>query len=358
MSQDQQPASDFRSDTVTRPCAAMRQAMAEAPVGDDVFGDDPSVNALEAEAAELFGVEAALFTPSGTQANLIAMTCHARPGEEIFLEDYAHTYNNEVGGVARFAGVVTRTFSSQRGCFDLGALRHYARRGDLHQPRTALLCVENTHNFHGGAVVPLEHLHELRTFCDEADVRLHIDGARLLNASVASGTPPAAYGEVADSIMCCLSKGLGAPVGSVLLGSKELIEEGRRVRKTLGGGMRQAGVLAAPALLALRDGPARLSADHALAQDLAQGMSTISGAVIDPDAVETNILFLRTELGEESYPEIAAGLQARGVLAIAVGALGVRFVTHRDVGPADGERALDALTELLPSLGMPDTIEV
>ena len=349
--QEQQPASDFRSDTVTRPSPAMRQAMAEAVVGDDVFEDDPTVQALEAEAAEAFGLEAGLFTPSGTMANLIAMICHAEPGDEIFVEDYSHCYNNEVGGAAAFAGAVTRTFPSDRGRFDPEAVARFARPGDLHQPRTALLCVENTHNFHGGAVVPLENLNALRAVCDSKNMALHLDGARIWNAVAAAGVDPKAYGALADSIMFCLSKGLGAPIGSMLVGGRTFIDEARRIRKRLGGGMRQVGVLAAAGLLALRDGTRRLGEDHSHAQALAVGMAAIPGAVIDPALVETNIVFMQTDVGPASYGAIETGLADAGVLAIACGELGVRFVTHLDVGADDVQRALAALAELIPTHG-------
>jgi len=340
--------SDFRSDTVTQPSPTMRRAMAEAEVGDDVFADDPTVAALEAESAALFGKEAGLFTPSGTMANLIAITCQTRPGDEIFVETYAHTYNNEVGSAARFAGVVTRTLDSDRGRLDPEQVRRFARAGDLHQPRTALLCVENTHNFHSGAVVPIELLRELRTITAEREIALHLDGARLWNAVAATGIDPKAYGEVADTIMFCFSKGLGAPIGSMLLGDRALLEEGRRVRKALGGGMRQVGVIAAAASVALHENRARLAEDHTNARALAEGIAGITGAIIDPGEVDTNILFMRTAAGVPSYAPIVEGLREAGVLAIPLGELGIRFVTHLDVGPADVERALGALGRLVP----------
>ena len=348
---DGKEISDFRSDTVTRPTPAMRQAMAEAVVGDDVFEDDPTVKALEAEAADAFGKEAGLFTPSGTMANLIALMTHCRPGDEVFVEEYSHTYNNEVGGAGALAGVATRTFSSDEGRMDPEEIASFARAGDLHQPATRLLVVEQTHNFHGGRVVPLDNLKALQTVCREKDMRLHIDGARIWNAIVASGLDARDYGACCDSLMFCTSKGLGAPIGSLLLGSAEFIEVARRNRKRLGGGMRQVGVLAAAAQLALREGPAQLAQDHTRAKALAEGAALIEGAVLDPEDVETNILFLKTSVGLESYEPIAAGLSERGVQAIACGGLGVRFVTHRDVDDEDVARALEGLAELLPVHG-------
>lgn len=348
---DGQQVSDFRSDTVTRPTPAMRQAMAEALVGDDVFEDDPTVNVLEAEAAAAFGKEAGLFTPSGTMANLIALMTHCRPGDEVFVEEHSHTYNNEVGGAGALAGVATRTFASEGGRMDPAAIARFARPGDLHQPATRLLVLEQTHNFHGGRVVPLELMSELLEVCRAKDMRLHVDGARIWNAIVATGQSPRAFGERCDTLMFCCSKGLGAPVGSVLLGDAAFIASARRIRKRLGGGMRQVGVLAAAALLALREGPAQLAHDHARAQTLAKGAAEIAGAALDPSEVETNILFLKTQRGLKSYAPIADALRERGVWAIACGGLGVRFVTHRDVDDEDVQRALAALGEVLPRLG-------
>lgn len=341
--------SDFRSDTVTKPTAAMREAMAGAEVGDDVFADDPTVNALEQEVAELFGMEAALFTPSGTMANLIALMTHCRHGDEVFMEEYSHTYNNEVGGAASIAGVLTRTFKSKEGRIDPGEVERFARPGDLHQPATRLLVVEQTHNFHGGRVVPLRLLQELLEVCHGRGMKLHIDGARIFNAIVATGRAPSEYGASCDSLQLCFSKGLGAPIGSALVGTQEFIVEARRNRKRLGGGMRQVGVLAAAAQIALREGPKQMVQDHANARALAEGAAKIQGAVIDPADVETNILFLKTSAGPGSYTELAQALETRGVLAVPLGDLGVRFVTHRDVDNDDVERALAALRELIPA---------
>lgn len=346
-----QHVSDFRSDTVTRPTPAMRQAMAEAIVGDDVFEDDPTVTALEVEAAEAFGKEAGLFTPSGTMANLIALMTHCRHGDEVFVEEFSHAYNNEVGGSGAIAGVATRTFSSDKGQIDPAQIARFARPADLHQPGTRLLVVEQTHNFHGGRVVPLENLRALQALCREKGMAFHIDGARIWNAIVASGVDAKTYGDCCDSLMFCTSKGLGAPIGSLLLGTAEFIAIGRRNRKRLGGGMRQVGVLAAAAQLALREGPAQMVHDHAHAKALAEGAAAIKGARLDPSEVETNIVFLQTERGLESYAPIADGLAERGVLAIPCGDLGVRFVTHRDVDQEDVSRALAGLAELLPQHG-------
>jgi len=349
---DGRPVSDFRSDTVTRPTPAMRQAMAEAVVGDDVFGDDPTVQRLEARAAAAFGKEAGLFVPSGTMANLIAVKCHTQPGQEVLVEGLSHVYNNEVGGAAQFAGVVTRTLGSDaRGAIDPDEVAGFARPGDLHQPRTALLVVENTHNFRGGRVVPLDHVRRLREVSQERGLALHLDGARIFNAVAASGTAPSDWGDLCDSVYFCLSKGLGAPIGSVIVGPRDWIDGARRVRKVLGGGMRQVGVIAAAGLVALEEGPGRLHEDHARARALAEGIAAIPGAVVDAAACETNILFVKTAAGGPSYAPIAAGLREEGVWAVALGDLGIRFVTHRDVDDEDVARALRALERLIPAHG-------
>ncbi|MEZ6186624.1 MAG: GntG family PLP-dependent aldolase [Planctomycetota bacterium] len=346
-----QITADFRSDTVTRPTPDMRRAMAEAEVGDDVFGDDPTVKRLEETAAARFGKEAALFVPSGTMANLIAIKLHSQPGDEVFLEELAHSYNFEVGGAAQFAAVLTRPLPSDKGKLDPALVERLARPGDLHAPRTALLIVENTHNFHGGRIVPLDHLARLRAVTKAKGVALHMDGARLWNAIVASGVTPPEWAAQVDSLMFCLSKGLGAPVGSLLLGTGEFVERARRVRKVLGGGMRQAGVLAAAGLLALEHGPEHMRQDHLHAKRLAEGMAAIEGCTLDPKSVETNILFMTTAAGAPSYGPIAEGLAAAGILAVPLGELGIRFVLHRDVSLAGVERCLELLGELIPAHG-------
>jgi threonine aldolase len=334
---------DFRSDTVTRPSPAMRRAMAEAVVGDDVFRDDPTVQELERRAAALFGHEAALFVPSGSMGNLIAIRVHARPGEEAIVEALSHSFNAEAGSAAWIAGVQLRTLEGKAGVLDPAAVAHYARPGNEQAPRTALVIVENTHNFHGGRVVPLANLQALSALCRERGMKLHLDGARIWNASVASGVPVATYGSLVDSVMFCVSKGLGAPIGSLLTGTKAFVAEARRVRKALGGAMRQVGVLAAAGLVALEEGPGLLAADHANARRLAEAVARLPGAVVDLAACETNIVFVKTTAGPSSYPKIQKKLEAEGILAIAVGDLGVRFVTHRDVSAADTERAIAAL---------------
>ena len=333
--------SDFRSDTVTRPSPAMREAMARADVGDDVLGDDPTVIRLEAAFARLVGKEAALYVPSGSMGNLIAIAVHARPGESVVMEEWGHSFNFEAGGPARFAGVMIRTMASDRGLLDPERVRRWCQAGNLHTPRTALLVVENTHNIHGGRVTPLDRMKALREGTAERGVKLHIDGARLWNACAATGAEPSAFAAHADSVTCCLSKGLGAPVGSVLAGPKEFVAEARKVRKCLGGGMRQAGVLAAAGLVALETMRGRLVEDHRRARRIAEGLSRMPKWGIDPAEFETNILFARWK-GAGTARDAVEGLKAKGVLSMTTDGERVRFLTHCDVDDADADRLLEA----------------
>jgi threonine aldolase len=337
--------SDFRSDTVTRPTPEMRRAMADAVVGDDVLGDDPTIQRLEAAFAKLAGKEAAVFVPSGSMGNLIAMAVHARPGEVVLMEEWGHSLNFEAGGASRFAGVMVRTLGSERGIFEPDVVKKWCQAGSLHTPRTALLVVENTHNFHGGRVTPVARMRELREVTASRDVRLHIDGARIWNACAASGASLAEYAAQADSITACLSKGLAAPVGSVLGGTKDFIAEARRVRKTLGGGMRQAGILAAAGLLALETMRERLVEDHRRARRLAEGLARIPNMEIDPAHVESNILFVRWK-GEGTAQSVVDRLRERKVLAMAPDPARVRLLTHNDVDDQDVDRLLEAAKSL------------
>jgi threonine aldolase len=345
---------DFRSDTVTRPTEAMRRAMAEAPVGDDVFGDDPTVIELERESARLFGKEAALFVPSGTMANLIAFLVWCRPGEEAIVEERSHSISSEQGGAARFGGVQLRPLPSDRGALDPALVARSIKGGKdaspverLHNAKTTLVSIENTHNFWGGRVVPLANVREVARVAYERGVRVHMDGARIFNAVVASGVPPHDWATHCDSLTFCVSKGLSAPVGSVLVGAQSFVDEARRARKALGGGMRQAGVLAACGLVALRDMVARLAEDHANAKALAEGLARVPGVEIDPGAVETNIVIFKLRGGVEAQGALAQKLRIRGVWCSPLGALGIRFVTHREVGRGDVDRALEAVRDAL-----------
>jgi threonine aldolase len=337
--------SDFRSDTVTRPTPEMRRAMAEAVVGDDVLGDDPTVQRLEEAFARLVGKEAALFVPSGSMGNLIGISVHARPGEAVLMEEWGHSFNFEAGGPGRFAGVMIRTLPSDRGVLDPEAVRRWCFPGSLHMPRTALLVVENTHNFHGGRVTPLDRMKALREVTAEKGVRIHVDGARLWNACAATGTRPAEFAAEADSVSACLSKGLAAPVGSVVAGSREFVAEARRARKTLGGGMRQAGILAAAGLVALERMRDRLVDDHRRAKRLAEGLAALPNFDIDPARVETNILFVGWK-GDGPVQGVVDRLKARGILTMAPDPSRLRLLTHNDVDDDDVARLLEEARSL------------
>ena len=319
--------------------------MAEADVGDDVYGEDPTVRALEQETATLLGKEAALFAPSGSMGNQIAVHLQTSPGQEVALGGESHSFDWELSGLAALSGVQARPLPTQRGRFDVEQVRATLRPAGGFRPACKLLIVENTHNFQGGAVLPLEHLQQLREAALARGARVHLDGARLWNASAASGVTLAAYAASADSVMVCYSKGLGAPVGSALVGEAALIARARETRKLFGGGMRQVGVLAAPALLALRTHRERLVEDHARARRLAQGLATLPGAEILHAPVETNIVFARFRGADAA--DLKARLAARHVLVGTSGLDTLRFVTHLDVGDGDVARALESLTALL-----------
>ncbi len=329
---------DLRSDTVTRPTAEMRRAMAEAEVGDDVYGEDPAIRALEERVADLFGHEAALFVPSGTMGNQIGMRLVCEPGQEVLCDADAHVVTYEMGAAAAVFGISTRTVVSDGGLLSADALVEQVRpRGDWHLTATAAVAVENTHNRGGGRVQPLAELQRLFDWSRDAGVAVHLDGARIWNASVASGVDLAVYGRLADTASVCLSKGLGAPVGSVLVASAERIAAGRLWRKRLGGGMRQAGVLAAAGLYALDHHLARLAEDHEHARLLAKRLG------LDPAAVETNMVVVE----DVPAPLVAEAAKAQGVLVSQVGPRRVRLVTHLDVDRAAVDRAGDVLAALL-----------
>jgi threonine aldolase len=331
---------DLRSDTVTRPSAAMRRAMAEAEVGDDVFGDDPSVNALQAHAAAMFGKPAGLFFPSGTMSNQAALAAHTRRGDEVFLHDQAHILLYEQGGAAVHSQLQTRCFASADGLLDPDAMEPFVHTdADPHHAPTRLVALENTHNHCGGRVLDQRRVLAVRAFCDRHGLLLHLDGARVCNAAVASGVPPAELAAPFDSVSVCLSKGLGAPVGAVLLGSADFIRRATRARKLLGGGMRQAGIVAAAGLWALRHNVARLADDHRRCRALAQAVVAAPGLALDPAAVETNMIYADTRPSGRRAAEVVRLLAERGVLCLDEGPVTVRFVTHLDVDDADVERA-------------------
>jgi threonine aldolase len=338
--------SDFRSDTVTRPTEKMRRAMAEAEVGDDVLGDDPTVQELERRAAGIMGKEAALFCPSGTMANSIAVKMWTNALEEVIVEERSHIYNMESTHMTFISGVTPRPVRSDRGAMAPEDVAAAIRKPNVHTPQTTLICLENTHNNWGGAVVPLANFKAMRRIADEHGLKVHLDGARIFNAAVASGVPVRAFADEVDSIQFCLSKGLSAPVGSMLAGPKERVEFGRRLRKAFGGGMRQVGVLAAPGLIALTEMVDRLKDDHARAKRLAEGIGTLPGIRLDPGAVETDIIIFGFEHPKLSCAAMLERMKEKGILALAVSG-GIRMVTHKDVGDADVDRAIQAFREIL-----------
>jgi len=338
---------DLRSDTVTRPTPAMRRAMAEAEVGDDVYREDPTVNRLQERAAEVFERQAALFVPSGTMGNQAAIKVHTRPGQEVICEERAHVLNFEMGMMSAFSGCIPRAIRAEDGILSWSLIAPNLRGRSDHRARTGLVTLENTSNLAGGSVYPLAVSDEICERVHQAGLPLHLDGARIFNASVASGHSVVGLTRQFDSVMFCLSKGLGAPVGSMLVGSKEFIEEAFLVRKMLGGGMRQAGILAAAGLIALQETPKRLHVDHENARLLAEGLAEIPGIKIDPAKVVTNILILDvSQTGITSF-DISKRLAARGILANGVTPETMRMVTHYDVDRAGCERALLVLREIL-----------
>lgn len=328
---------DLRSDTVTRPTDEMRAAMARAEVGDDVYGEDPTVTALEERVAALFGKEAALFTPTGSLANVLAVRTLVEPGQEVLCESAAHIARAELGAHGAVSGITMRTWHHPRGQIDLQQI------GTLFAPdlgpyfvQTKAIAVENTHNFAGGAVLPLDDLRALRVYADGVGAAIHLDGARIWNAHVATGVALAEYGAIADVLAVCLSKGLGAPVGSLVVGSAAAIAESRVRRKRLGGGMRQVGILAAAGLHALDHHVERLAEDHAHARLLAEACG------VDPTGVDTNIVVVP----RENAPAFVAAAKEQGVLISAVGVNAVRIVTHLDISKADAEAAAAILARL------------
>jgi len=331
---------DLRSDTVTHPTPAMRQAMFEAEVGDDVFGEDPTVNRLERIAAGKMGKEAALFTTSGTQSNLIAVLTHTSHGDEIILGDEAHILWYEVGGAATLGGVTMRTLPTDScGRLSRDDIVRAIREKDIHCPETTLLCLENTHNRCGGAVLTVDYTNEVCNMAHGHGLQVHLDGARIFNAAIALGMPASALSENADSVSLCLSKGLSAPVGSLLCGSKDFIERARKFRKMLGGGMRQVGVIAAAGIVAVETMIDRLGEDHANARRLAQGLAGIRGIRMAQDSIPTNIVMFGVS-PELSVGEFFDGLEEAGVKVILLDGDLLRAVTHRMVSSSDIDEAL------------------
>jgi threonine aldolase len=328
----------------------MRRAMAEAEVGDDVFGDDPTVKALEARTAEVLGKEAAVFVPSGTMANQIAVGVHARPGDELLCASTSHVYVWEAGGIARLSGVTARTFAGKDGLLALADLQDAIRPDDVHYVRTRLVWLENTHNRGGGRVQPYASVTAIRNWARENRLAMHLDGARLMNAVVASGRSARDWAQHFDTVSICFSKGLGAPVGSALAGSAELIRQGRQLRKVFGGAMRQSGILAAAALHALEHHVDRLAEDHAHARILAEAFESTEGFTLESGPVETNLVWVEVDPAVGSAAEVAAYLRSRGILVAALGSQVIRACTHLDVTLQDVEYAASVIRQIEPAM--------
>ncbi|MCX7812592.1 MAG: low-specificity L-threonine aldolase [Pseudothermotoga sp.] len=331
---------DLRSDTVTKPTEEMRRAMAQAEVGDDVYGEDPTVNELERISAEMFGKEAALFVPSGTMGNQVSIMAHTQRGDEVILEADSHIFWYEVGALSVLSAVMPHPIKGRNGAMDPEDVRKAIRPKNIHFPRTSLIVIENTHNRSGGKVIPIENIKAIRNIAKEYDVSVHIDGARIFNASVASGIPVKEYAKYADSVMFCLSKGLCAPVGSLVVGEKQFIEKARKARKMLGGGMRQAGILAAAGIVALTKMVDRLKEDHDNAKFLATKLKEI-GYMVNPEEVETNMVILETSNLSVDASRFVKIMEENGILSNTISESSIRLVTHKDVSRKDIEEALN-----------------
>lgn len=338
---------DLRSDTVTKPTPAMRQAMMAAEVGDDVFGEDPTVNALQEKAAQLLGKEAAIFVASGTMANQLSIKAHTQPGDEVIIEAGAHAMNFEGGAGAVLSGVQFFGIPGNRGIFDASQVEAAIRPDDAHFPVSRLIIIENTHNRGGGTIFPLAKILQIKEVAHKRGLRMHMDGARLWNACVASGNSPAQYAAPFDSIAVCLSKGLGCPAGSLVVGSKDFIKRVHRLRKMVGGGMRQIGFLAAAGIYALDHHIERLGEDHQKAKKMALGLAEIKNVTINPAEVETNILYFDVSRAEKTAQELVLSCRQLGVLLHPTGKTRIRCVTHLDVSFADIDQALKIIAQVM-----------
>ncbi|MGH9573899.1 MAG: threonine aldolase family protein [Candidatus Acidiferrales bacterium] len=342
---------DLRSDTVTKPTPEMRRAMAEAEVGDDVYGEDPAVNRLQARAAEIFAREAALFVPTGCMGNLVAIKTWTRPGMEVICDQKGHVNNYELASMSAIAGCMPRTAAGLDGILSWELIEPLIRPKNYYTSQTGLISLENTHNMHGGSVYTREQTEAICERAQAAGLPVHMDGARIFNAAVAQGCEVTALTKKCDSVMFCLSKGLGAPVGSMLVGSRDFIEKARVNRKLVGGGMRQAGVLAAAGLVALEESPKRLHCDHENAKRLADGLAQIKGIGIDPAKVVTNIVIFDVSASGKTAAEVSGTLRDRKVLANPTGKYTIRMVTHFDVDRAGIERAIIETANVLRTRG-------
>ncbi len=336
---------DLRSDTVTLPTDEMREAMAKAELGDDVFREDPTVNRLQEKAAELLGKEDGLLVTSGTQGNLVCLMAQTRAGEEVIVEEASHILNNESAGISRIAGLIPRPIPGQHGVLTSKQVEEALRPPDVHFPRTSIVCLENTHNAAGGTIVDATQMRDVAQVARERGLKLHVDGARIFNAAVGLGVPASTLVEEADSVTFCLSKGLSCPAGSVVVGSTDFIGEARRARKVLGGGMRQAGVLAAAGLVALETMIPRLAEDHENARLLAEGIDRIGAVDIDLKSVQTNIVIFDVAPLGVSSSEFASTLEKKGLRVTTKGRTRVRCVTHRGIDRGDVHSALQILED-------------
>ncbi|MBN8208129.1 low-specificity L-threonine aldolase [Bacillus sp. NTK071] len=337
---------DLRSDTVTKPSEKMRKAMYEAEVGDDVYGEDPTVNKLEEIAANILGKEDALFVTSGTQGNQIAGLVHCQPGQEVIMEAQAHIFLYEAAALSAFAGVQIKTLDGENGAMKPGDVEAAIRGDDIHQPETGLICIENTHNKAGGAIIPLDNMEQIYQLSNNHGIPVHLDGARLFNASVASQIPVKEFAKYADSVQFCLSKGLGAPVGSIIAGSSEFISQARKWRKRLGGGLRQVGVLAAPGIIALEENVMLLKQDHENAKQLTEGLQNIEGIVIE-NTVETNIILLDITKSNVTTEHFIKHLKEYDILAGQFGPNIIRFVTNNSITRKDIDHVLLAIQKIV-----------
>ncbi|MBS4540061.1 low-specificity L-threonine aldolase [Clostridium sp. D2Q-11] len=339
---------DFRSDTLTKPTEEMRKAMYNAEVGDDVYGEDPTINKLEKLASEIVGKESALFVPTGTMGNQLALLCHTDRGQEVILEDWAHIYRYEVGGLSFLAGLQARPIKSENGIMNPEDVRNaIVKDDDIHHSQTGLICMENTHNMAGGVVVPPSRMKEIFDIAKENNIPVHLDGARVFNAAVALGVDVKELTQYTDSLMFCLSKGLCSPVGSILAGEKKFIDKARRLRKMLGGGMRQGGILAAAGIISLTNMVERLSEDHTRIKELAEGLNKIKGVKINDETVQTNILMINVEDTPYSSNELVDKMKEEGILASSITNDIIRFVTHYYITDEDIEYTIEKLNQII-----------
>jgi len=337
---------DLRSDTVTRPTEEMRRAMFEADVGDDVFGDDPTINKLESLTAQITGKEAAIFMVSGTMANQVALKVHTQPQDEVILGFKSHIYNFEAGGVGFHCGAQTNAIEEVNGKLPLESIKQRIRKRDIHFPRTSLICIENTHNMENGRAISENYFREIRAIADAEKLAVHLDGARLFNASTVTGVSVNKYCSYVDSVMFCLSKGLCSPMGSMLAGTNDFISEAKRIRKSYGGGIRQGGIVAAAGIIAIEKMTHRLSEDHKNARILAEGLAEIPEIYIDVNKVDTNILFVDYKAKTPDIFTFIDQLNDHNILCLALGSDCLRMVTHNDINEEDIYKTLTIINEI------------